>query len=214
MGRPIGWHWVSVTLKYRVGKKLETLHGDVRWAMNNFDKVGDVAIPRKIEFRGSFIDSRGPMWTMGIELRNGVPECVYLELDGEGDNEVRSKHLKAIPVEEWVTQVVAACSQPVIDEPEPDPYGLGLGPDYRLDYGPTTPEKLKTVERMQRRRRDPRSDRALLEHVAEMYREHPGAPNQAIAAAFGVSERTAARWAKYASEAGLLPKVNQGQKRI
>jgi len=68
---------------------------------------------------------------------------------------------------------------------------------------------------MQRRRRDPRQDRALLERVAALYRQHPHAPNKAVAAEFGVSERTAGRWAEYCSDAGLLPKApKQGQKRI
>ena len=36
----------------------------------------------------------------------------------------------------------------------------------------------------------------------------------AIAAKLGVSERTAARWADYASDAGLLPKAQRGKKRL
>ena len=61
-------------------------------------------------------------------------------------------------------------------------------------HGPATPEQVKTVERLQRRRRDP-NDRALLEQVAALYKANPDAPLAAISEALGTSPRTAARWA-------------------
>ena len=81
-------------------------------------------------------------------------------------------------------------------------------------HGPATPEQVKTVERLQRRRRDP-NDRALLEQVAALYKANPDAPLAAISEALGTSPRTAARWAARCSEIGLLPQVSKkGQKRL
>lgn len=144
---------------------------------------------------------------MGIEVRGNAPVCTYLELAADyGVSAVQAKHLKPIRIEEWLTQIVVACANHVFTVT--DDSFRGHRPDM-------THERVKAIERMQRRRRDPRTDRALLERVAELYRQHPEAPNQAIAAEFEVSERTAARWAGYCSEAGLLPKApKQGQKRL
>lgn len=121
--------------------------------------------------------------------------------------EVRAKHLRPIRFEEFVTQIVVACAaNHVVFDPH-----QGL----RVYQPEVTRDDVREVERMQRRRRDPRTDRELLERVAELYRRHPEAPNQAVAAEFEVSERTAARWAGYCSEAGLLPRApKQGQKRL
>ena len=75
-----------------------------------------------------------------------------------------------------VTAIVSACAQQV----EHAPKGL------KLMHGPATPEQVKTVERLQRRRRDP-NDRALLEQVAALYKANPDAPLAAISEALGTS---------------------------
>jgi hypothetical protein len=121
----------------------------------------------------------------------------YLELSG---SPVRDRHLKLIHVEKIVTAVVATCAQQVQG-------------DVRAT-GPATAEQVKTVERLQRRRRDP-NDRALLEQVAALYKAYPRAPLVAIGEALNMSPRTAARWAARCSEIGLLPQVaKKGQKRL
>jgi len=168
---------------------------------------GDQSIPRKILFQsggGPF-----PWLRMGIEVRDGVAECTYLELDcNDGGSEVRSKHLKGIRVEEWVTQIVATCAKTV------ERTTKGGRRISRLAHGPATPEQVKAVERMQRRRRDP-NDRQLLEQVAALYKANPDAPLVAIGETLAMTPRTAARWAARCSEIGLLPKVSKkGQKRL
>jgi hypothetical protein len=185
---------------------VEGFEGTAAFNLNDYVVVDEQnMIPRRILFRGR-VGAPEPSLTVGIEVRGGVPKCTYLELSAGEEAEVRAKHLKPIRIEELVTQIVAVCAAKHVVE---TPQGLRV-------YEPeVTPDDIRAVERMQRRRRDPRTDHALLERVAELYREHPEAPNQAVAAEFEVSERTAARWAGYCSEAGLLPKApKQGQKRL
>lgn len=161
-------------------------------------------VPDKMIFRGRGGDDRLAL-TLGIELRAGAPNCTYLEVAADGAP-VCSKHLKSIRIETLVTQIVVACaSKHVVITPQ------GL----KVFEPEITPDDVRAVERIQRRRRDPRTDRPLLERVAELYRQHPDAPNQAVAAEFQVSPRTAARWAAHCSDADLLPQVTkQGQKRL
>jgi hypothetical protein len=179
-------------------------------AAYNFDDtvvVGDRDnVPRRIIFRAP-AENDTPSLTIGIEVRGGAPTVTYLELSAGDGADVRAKHLRPIHLEECVNQIVVLCNAHyVVFDPDKGP----------MVYQPeVTRDDVRAVERMQRRRRDPRTDRELLERVAELYRQHPEAPNQAVAAAFEVSERTAARWAGYCSEAELLPKApKQGQKRL
>jgi hypothetical protein len=190
LGYADGWHHVSVDFEYRMGQTTMRTKGLATFGMNTSVVVNGTAVPRKILFE-SGVGHDQPRLLMGIELRNDVPVCTYLELS---EGEVRAKWLKVIRIEEWVSEIVLRCSVGGVNH--------------------ATPEQRRAVLRMQRRRRDPRTDGELLAQVAEVYREHPEAPNKAIAAQFGVSGRTAARWAQYASEAGLLPKVKQGRTRI
>lgn len=190
MGKALGWSTVTLT----VGKA----------TFSPFDYVlfGDRAIPRKVLF-----ESGGgplPRLTMGIEVIDNVPECVYLELDADDAGPVRSKHLKSIRIEQLLTGIVAACAQHV------EQTSTGR----MLIHGPVTPEQVKAVERLQRRRRDP-NDRELLEQVAAIYKANPDAPVAAIMRAMDMSRRTAGRWAAKCSESGLLPRVDgRGKKRL
>lgn len=189
-----------------VGLELDCdMRGTVSFHINDDIVIGGIAIPRKILFVGD----EPPALTLGIEVRDGgVPRCVYLELAAQSEgNAVQPKHLKALRIEEWVTELVATCANHRVTVPKERKLEIHSPDVTRDDY--------RAVERMQRRRRDPKTDRVLLERVADLYRQHPDAPNKAVASDFGVSERTAARWADYCSEAGLLPKApKQGQKRL
>jgi len=188
---------------------LGDIEGVAVWNLNDDVIVGEQVIPRKIMFG----TSGGPIpWlTMGIETRDNdtPPTCTYLELAADDRDEVRAKHLKLIRVDDWVAQIVAACAN---HDAAPIP---GTAQGLLIHRPRVTREQVRAVERTQRRRPDPRTDRALLEQVAALYKQHPEAPNKAVAAEFGVSERTAARWAQYCTDADLLPKAaKQGQKRI
>ena len=186
---------------------VDGIYGTAAFNINDYVVVGDRDnIPKRVIFRARGGDDT-PSLTMGIEVRDGAPTCTYLEFSAGERAEVRAKHLRSIHIEDCVKQIILACvANHVVFDPQRGP----------MVYQPeVTRDDVRAVERMQRRRRDPRTDRELLERVAELYRQHPEAPNQAVAAAFEVSERTAARWAGYCSEAGLLPKApRQGQKRL
>ncbi|MFV8319919.1 hypothetical protein [Mycobacterium sp. 23] len=180
--------------------------GKATYRPDNDEYVGAQAIPRKILFQSG--GGPQPWLTMGIELVDGVPECTYLELDADEASPVRDKHLKLIRIEQWVNAIVAACARQVEHTPAPGRVRRTLA------HGPATPQQMKSVERLQRRRRDP-NDRALLERVAELYKANPDAPNVAISQALGMSTRTAGRWAARCSEVGLLsPVAKKGQKRL
>lgn len=189
LGKSLGW---SV-----VGFSADGIPGEATYSPFHSELYRDLAVPRKIRFEAPGDDDQ--TWlTLGIELVDGVPECTYLELSGRP---VRDRHLKSIRVEKLVTAIVSTCAQQVL-------------PDGWRAQGPATPEQVKTVERLQRRRRDP-NDRALLEQVATLYKANPDAPLAAISEALDMSPRTAARWAARCSEIGLLPQVSKkGQKRL
>jgi len=173
---------------------------------SRFDRVprGALAVPPKILFESG--GGRQPWLTMGIEFVSDSPECTYLELDADGANPVRDKHIKLVHIENWVNQIVKACSD-VIEEQGPTSRVIGRRP--------MTPKEAKAIDRMQRRRRDP-NDMELMKQVASIYKDNPTKPIKAIMAAFpDMSESTAKRWARRCSENDLLPKVSKkGQKRI
>lgn len=201
LGRAPGWVSRPVMVSGRKGEATYGINADVIVG-------GSLAVPAKILFR---LVSRGrPTLTMGIELRHDEPVCTYLELEADPASAVKGERLKEIRVEDWVTQIVAECSKTVTMTKDQRPGRRS----YRLDHGPATPDQVKAVERMQRRRRDPRSDTEFLKRVAAIYLANPEAPNRAVAAEFDVTPRTASRWAEYASEAELLPRAKQGQRRI
>jgi hypothetical protein len=178
--------------------------GEATYSPFDYVLVGDQAIPRKILFRSG--GGSSPWLTMGIEVVGDVPECTYLELDADNaSGPVRDKHLKLVHIEKWVSEIVAKCAQQVVQTSEKGDFVM---------HGPTTPEQVKTVQRLQRRRRDP-NDTELLERVAAIYKANPDAPVAAIMRAMDMSRRTAGRWASRCSENGLLPSVDaKGKKRL
>lgn len=162
-----------------------------------------LAVPPRMFCRNEFADG-SVVLDLGIEVTaNGTVACTYVGLTA-GSDEVRAKYLKPIRIEDWVSQLVAGMAF----EGEISDSGA------QFAAGPTTREQVRAVEARQRRRQDPRTDQQLLTLVADIYRRNLDTPYKAIAARFGVSERTAGRWAKFASEAGLLPKARQGVKRL
>jgi hypothetical protein len=167
--------------------------------------IDNQVIPQTILFES--VD--GPVkLRMAVKIRNGVAVCTDAGLESDDRHAVQATNFRRLRIEAWVTDIVAACARKISEQ-----VSEGGRRRYRLSHGPATPEQKKVAQRMQRRRRGPQTDRELHERVAAIHKLHPDAPNPAVAAEFGVSERTASRWAQYASDAGLLPKVKQGQKR-
>lgn len=185
----------------------DDVEGEVTYAINRDVVVGNQAIPQKILFKSG--GGPQPWLTMGIELRNGEIACTHLELNADSDT-VRTAHLKLIRVERWVGQIAAACAKQLELTEKQRPGRRS----YRLVSGPATVEQVRTVERMQRRRRDPKNDLEFLKKVAAVYLANPTSPNKAVAKEFDVTPRTASRWAGYATDADLLPEIEHGKKRI
>lgn len=189
LGKSPAWSVVRVSAGGITGK--------ATYSPFHYELHGDQAVPPRILFEARDDDDQ-PWLTLGIELADGALECTHIELSGDP---VRDRHLKSIHVEKLVTAIVSACAQQVL-------------PSGARAHGPATPKQVKTVERLQRRRRDP-NDRALLEQVAALYQAKPDAPVAAISEALDMSPRTAARWAARCSEVGLLPQVSKkGQRRL
>jgi hypothetical protein len=163
-------------------------------------QVGDRFVPPRI-----FVHSRianVPDLKMKIEVREGIPVVTEVTLQARPDGpEVRRRHLDALALDDLLEQIVAACSVK-----DADGTGRTLIPD--MDRGAA----LRNV-RGARSGRTRISQERLLK-AAEIYREHvDGRPTEAIARAFGVSHRTAARYVQHARKSGLLSPTTPGKKK-
>lgn len=160
-------------------------------------RVGDRMVPAAI-FVKVDADSSNPELTMKIEVRQGIP--VYTEIAlkaADAGAEIRNKDLKNIYLDDWLSQIVAAFSEP-----------LEAATDATDRH-----DAIKNIERV-RQGRSRKSDEHL-PRVAEVYRENfDGRPTDAVRRAFGVSPRTAARYVDAARQAGLLPPTQRGIKKV
>jgi hypothetical protein len=168
-------------------------------------QVGERRIPRAI-----FVQIRGgknePKLAMKIEVRDGIPQWVEVCLQARPDGpEVRDKHLAAIRLGDWLEQIVAMCSLKYS--------GTGLGGttwSKPIDDGNAVADIRRAVSGRPRTVTPER-----LRKVTEVYRQHfENRPTQAVARAFGVSHRTAARYVQQARSAGLLPETEPGKKNV
>ena len=162
-------------------------------------RIGDRAIPPEIlvDFPGG---DNQPSLFMKITVRNGVPICSEFQLVAKQDGpEIRPKDLRSVNLDHWIEEIVGACSTRWMGEGH---YG------HDLDHQ----QGVKAVR--QARKKSHRTMKPdLLQQVAEIYREHfDTGPVQAIQRAFGVSERTAARYVQLCRRDGLLPPTTKGKK--
>ncbi len=174
-------------------------HGQATWEKADVE-IGDRLVPREI-----FVYVRGgteqPDLEMKIEVREGIPQCVELVLRArpDGGPEVRDKDLAVIRVNDWLERIVAVCSL------KRSGSGWAKPVDDRT--------ALADITRVRSRR--PRISRERLQKVAEVYRQHfDKRPTEAVARAFDVSHRTAARYVQQARAAGHLPKTEPGKKKV
>lgn len=176
-------------------------------------RVGDRAMPERIEVTFPSTADKWPALTMTIEVRNGVPQCTEVAVRAHEDGrEVRSVDLKAVRLEDWVEAISAYAAMDVVEQP-----------DGSLEVTKTFyPSGSPVGERELRARRDQvRSARAaarrkitdeLLELVAATYRANAGdRPVEAVRTAFATSPRTAARYVEMARQRGMLPPTTQGK---
>jgi hypothetical protein len=185
---------------------------DLGWGHAEYDgrdmvTVGDRRMPRRINVR--FYGSGGqPALDMVIEVVDGVPMCVSLALTrSEGGHEIRTKDLRLIRIEDWVTHIVAACSEEYTV--------VGNTIRSTLSIGPSTAD-IRNVEKARKRRPARKINREFLSKVADIYRDHfADRPVQAIEKAYGVSPRTAAWYVELcrSDEYQLLPKTERGKKK-
>lgn len=159
--------------------------------------VGDRLLPAEILV--TFPGKNQPALTMRIVVRKGIPVCTELSLKADETTEVRAKDLSLVRIDDWLEYITAACSESaessVITVGEPDAGAL---------------KAVRQARKATRRSVTPE----ILERVAGIYREHiADRPVQAVMAAFGTSERTAARYVERCRAEGLLPKTEPGRKK-
>lgn len=193
--------WDAIRFKIRSRVMLED--GWVEYdAARRRAAAGDRAVPSPVyvTFPGG-AESDQPAMRMVIAVQDGVPVCTHLEFsqreDGRG---VRVKDLRLVQVDVLIEQILALTTRRI------EQLGDGV---VRVNLGQPDAEGLRdarrSVREMQRSGGRRSVTDSLLSKVAEVYRQHAGArPVEAVAAAFGKSERTAFRWVQRAREQGHL----------
>ncbi len=142
---------------------------------------------------------------MKIEVRQGIPVCTEVTLTARPDGpEVRDKDLEYLRLSDWLEQIVALASMKYSGSFPGGVTGWAKPVD---DY-----TALRDIRRHRSGR--PRMSRERLQKIADVYREHfDSRPTDAVRRAFGVSDRTAARYVDHARKAGLLPSTTPGKKK-
>jgi hypothetical protein len=185
----------SVTLWYE-GQLIE-------WTRSHrYEAIAGVEAPAWVSQRVYGSDG-GPDMFVKVAVRDGSPEVVELSIKSRpGQSEVRQKHLRAIDLEQLVTELYATEVSEADHNSTP------------AEYAAAKRIAEKFVER-QRRSRDYRIiTNEFLMKVAEVYRENiHHAPTKAVARHFGVRDRMASTYVDRARKAGHLPPTKQGQKK-
>jgi hypothetical protein len=173
-------------------------HGLATWELADVE-IGDRLVPQEI-----FVYICGgiaqPDLEMKIEVRDGIPQCVELMFRARPDGpEVRDKDLAVVRVGDWLEQIVAQCSL------------VRSGPG---TWSKPVDDRSALADITRSRAGRPRISREHLKKVAEVYRRHfDKRPTEAVARAFGVKHRTAARYVQQARAAGYLPDTDPGKKK-
>jgi hypothetical protein len=113
--------------------------------------------------------------------------------------------LRAIPLEDWIEDMFGAVAARVISEDD------GVVTAVEEDSPDRLREASKVVQRARSASRQVITDEMLRE-VARVYRAHANRrPTQAVAQAFGVQHRTAAKYVRRARDLELLPETTAGK---
>ncbi|KZS80269.1 hypothetical protein B4U45_27885 [Mycobacterium persicum] len=182
-------------------------HGRAFYDEGAMTTVGDRQVPQQIyvEVRGGTSE---PDLGLKIEVRQGVPVYTELVLRARPDGpEIRDKDLSYVYLSDWLEEIVAACTW------AQDQTGHWMVQTIGGEKGKG--ERAAAVANVRRVRTGrSRMSQEQLQKVAEVYREHIDTrPTQAVAAAFGKSDRMAARYVDLARKAGLLPPTSPGKKK-
>lgn len=172
---------------------------------DDWAQVGDRWVPRRIFVHSPMADQ--PDLTMTIEVRQGIPVYAEVAVRARPDGpDIRRKDLDDLPLDDWLEQIVAACS---LIATELDESGR---PKSLRKKGSDRRAAMANARRVRSGR--PRISSERLQKVAEIYREHiADRPTIAVTRAFGVSHRTAARYVQQARESGLLPDTTPGKRK-
>ena len=172
-----------------------------------FVDVGDRLVPPRFQAVLPPWDERVGM-RITVEIRAGVPVCRRLEFEAAPDGrDLRPADL-AINLDAVVEAMCASVTLHVVDE-NAAPSNLMIGAN------PETPFWDETVRRMRRARvgRPVKLSDERIQKAAEVYRTNVGdRPTEAVAAAFGVAHRTAAKYVMEARTRGFLPSTTPGKK--
>jgi hypothetical protein len=193
-----------------MGKVRGRLRFDLGWAdydLTENVRVGDRLVPRAIDVQLPSTSDL-PALAMRIEVRGGIPVCAELTFRAKDDGrDIRTTDLRAVRLEEWIENIVAAVSAQVVDE---STGVVTAAVDLSEDAHRAAVATVRAARRGGRRR----VTDDLLRRVAETYREHlpSGRPVEAVRIAFGTSHRTAARYVQLARQAGHLAE-STGSKR-
>lgn len=171
-------------------------------------QVGDRLVPASIDVDFSGAGGQ-PALRMRLEVVDGVPSCRSVELVSvPGGRAVKELDFRAIRLAEWVDDIYAMFSARV------------TGPGTAVYQVPGGDQHFDSVRAFQAARKG-KSARKLtsdfLAGVAEVYRENiTGNPTQAVAATYGVAQRTAADYVKRCRdpEVGLLAPTTKGKKGV
>lgn len=180
--------------------RLDLWTGHAEWRNDSYVVVGDRYLPSRIDvtFPGGS-DSPQPALEFTIEVVREVPMVTRVELKTrEGGRGVQPGDLDAIRrrLNDWTEDIVAGSMMEVV-----------------LNEG----GKLHVVDRVNADRDNIKATRAMqasarrkitpefLSRVVEVHRQHRDEGGvEAVAAAFGTSYRSAARWVQKARQEGLL----------
>lgn len=194
--------------------RMRTKVGDLGWldydsAPSARVRVGDRLLPREVvvNFPSAGDD---PALYMRLVIKNGVPSCAELRIVGkEAGREVRTSDLRAVPLESWIEDLFALTALRLEEQPDGEVTAVMDGTEARGR------EAAKVVQRARAAsRRTITRDR--LKEAARIYRDNiEGNPTQAVARAFGVQHRTAAKYVQLARVAvpPLLPETTPGKRR-
>ena len=173
--------------------------GTATWERNHMVRAGDRLIPARIDVVApGGKHAPEPALTFTIEVADGVPVVTRVELTKrDGHPGVRADSLRRLRLNDWVEDIVAAASLAV----------TVVDGNLVADRA-TNPESVRrarsAVRAMQARgRRKVTPDH--LATVAEVYiANEDNKPAEAVALAFGASDRTAFRWIAAAKREGLI----------
>jgi hypothetical protein len=183
--------------------------------------VGNRVVPNRIHVEFPSVDLQ-PSLQLELEVIDGIPQCRSLTITSvENGREVRALDLNAVKLDAWVADSFAA-------------FAFELrGDAFERASTKSAPEEADGVAKVsqagvaqdiaaaidfQRARRGKGARRKtpeLIQKAADIYRDnYKKGGAKAVAAAFGVSERTAQDYLKQARDAGYLSHVKRGQKGI